>query len=116
MDDVKLWEQAIRHRDEGRMAEAQRLLERLISSGQQPPAVHAVLGYLYWEQGQLDNAISSFQKAVSLAPRSEDASLALFHCLWEKNATDEALSEARRFLSLSHSDEYQELLSSLFQD
>jgi len=69
-------------------------------------SVHAILGEIFWEQHNLDEAIASFSKAVELSPKSELASLGLFHTLWESGQRQRATEEMNRFLALSKSAQY----------
>lgn len=57
-----------------------------------------VLGRLYWEVDQYDEAVRAGQMAVQLRPKRELASLLLFHSLLSTGRVAEAIEEARRFL------------------
>jgi Tfp pilus assembly protein PilF len=115
MTDIDLWNEAIRLRDQGRMAEARRALETLVSAGPQPVAVHAVLGGVCREQGDLDSAVKSFRIATSLAPRSDLVSVGLFLSLWGNGQTEEAIAEAKRFLSIADSEEYPRIIDEIWR-
>ncbi len=113
MIDQQRFEQAITLKEQQRYAEAQQLLEQLTNSQPHSAALYAVLADVYWEQGFLDKAIEAFRVSITLAPKSETASLGLFHCLWEKGDREAAVTEARRFLSVADSEEFRHLLTTV---
>ena len=81
------FDNALRLRDSGNLAEAIEILSRICQSNDRTAASFAVLGHAEWENGCLQDAINSFKRAVDIAPRSEVASLALFHTQLEAGMT-----------------------------
>ena len=69
-----------------------------------------MMGHLFWELGNIEEAINCFRTVVKLSPQSELGSLGLFHVLLEAKHVDEAFTEMKRFLSLADSEEYRLLL------
>ncbi len=108
-----LFKQAVDLKNEGRSADAMQVLERLLIMSSNSASVLALRGDTLWDLGRLVEAISSFQRAVALAPASEMASLGLFHTLLESGDKQRALAEMDRFLSLTDSQEYESLAQSL---
>jgi predicted Zn-dependent protease len=101
-----LFKRALDLRNGGNPSEAVQILRQLREMRPDSAFVHAILGEIFWEKHNLDEAISSFSKAVELSPKSELASLGLFHAWWESGQRQRAREEMDRFLSLSQSVEY----------
>lgn len=101
---------ALRLRDEGRLEDAQVLLEELVGMEPRSASVMAVLAKLYWDQGLLQDAMRLFRQATEVSPRSEVASLGLFHTLFESGEESDAFAEIRRFFSIGDSSEYRRLI------
>jgi tetratricopeptide (TPR) repeat protein len=88
------------------------LLTVLERTGFQRKAVIGTLGaILFYDLGEVEEALPYLQEAVFLSPYSELASLALFHARIDKGETERAFDEARRFLSLAGSEEYRRVLT-----
>ncbi|HEY7330550.1 MAG TPA: tetratricopeptide repeat protein [Gemmataceae bacterium] len=103
------FQEALELKNQGRLAEAEQRFNDLLAMNPTSAAVHAFLADTLWDQGLLTRAITSFRKAVELAPNSEMASLGLFHTLLESGDSESAIAEMDRFLSLTDSKEYQAL-------
>ena len=104
---------AVKLRDQGDTKDSLAILSRLAESPDATAAVFAILGSLQWDASNLPEAVISFQKAVELAPHSEDASLGLFHTLMESQKEADAFAEMKRFLSIADSQEYRTLLKEI---
>src|ERR1044071_9320983 len=79
----EIFEQGIRLRDSGRLREAiAKFYEILKLNTEYNGPVFGVLGNIYWDLNDYSNALTCYQKAVTLKPTSELASLGLFHTLW----------------------------------
>jgi len=109
----KRFEAACQFQRQGKLEEAQRILEQLVLNGQRSAALFAVLGDVHWDRGSLDDAIHSFRKATEISPHSETASLGLFHTLWQDGQKGAAFDEARRFTKICDSEEYNILMKDL---
>ena len=72
-----------------------------------------LLGSIYWNMNNLDEAINAFQEIVKKSPNNEKVSLCLFHVLWGKGLRFEALEEMKRFLTNNKSAEYTEILDGI---
>jgi predicted Zn-dependent protease len=107
------FDESRRLRDQGDLAGARRLLENLVASQPRSATLFALLGNVYWDQGLLAKAISSFRTAVEISPKAELASLGLFHTLWQNGQEGEAFDEMRRFTRIGPSPEYSQLLREL---
>ena len=110
-----LFEQAIDLRNEERFGEAVQILDQLLRMNPISASVHAIRADTLWDLGRLAEAITAFQRAVELAPKSEMASLGLFHTLLESGDELRAIAEMDRFLSISDSDEYKGIAQRLGQ-
>ena len=115
-----LFKRAIKLRDDHRPSEAIKILRKLCDAKPASASVHGILGQIFWDEGKLDEAVSSFDKAVQLSPQSELASLGLFHTLWNKGQQQQAINEMYRFLSIKDSKDYariaRELVRTKLQD
>lgn len=110
------FEQAVRHRDQSRLNEANRLLEELVEQDPEDPAAALVLAGIYFDMQKFDAARELFARIVQLQPRSELASRGLFHSLWKLGHHDEAFDEMRRFLAIADSEDYRKLLEDMMAD
>ena len=102
--------------DAGKIQEGVRLMEALVRRFPEQAPLHWYLGGLYLSEAkQPKKAVSHFQKAVRLAPKSERASLGLFHALWDTNRVDEALAEIKRYQLLTNwkCQDYREIIAEL---
>jgi tetratricopeptide (TPR) repeat protein len=100
-------------RNEGRLAEAQSVLEGVVRADLASARMLWFLAHLYWDQKLLPQAIETFEAAVRAAPTWEDASLGLFHCLWETDQRDAAFGEIRRFQKVADSEDYRAIIAEL---
>ena len=116
-DDIKLeFDEALRLRDAGRMAEAEAILCRLARQRPDVAAIYGVLGDVQEEQGKMPEAAASYRRATELSPASELASISLFHALRSLGDLDGALDEMRRFRIRRPSPEYDRLIRELQLD
>ncbi len=113
MNTDEAFSEAIQLRDAGDLRGALTLLRELSQTVHDSAALFAVLGGIYWELKELDEAIECFLKATELAPRSETASLGLFHSLWQQGREAQALDECKRFMELSDSEDYRSIIAEI---
>jgi tetratricopeptide (TPR) repeat protein len=119
MDKDSIFKQAIELREIGNHAEAIELLKTIEHEAGDRPNFLLVIGDLYRVQGDADQALHYFGRAIEAAPAHELASLSLFHLLWEmgehgiENAQGRALEEIKRFMSISDSEDYRRIISEL---
>ena len=116
MNTDEAFSKALQLRDAGDLRGAVKLLRELSQTVYDSAALFAVLGGVYWELKELDEAIKCFVKATELAPRSETASLGLFHSLWQQGRESEALDECKRFMALSDSEDYRSIIAEINAD
>ena len=103
----KLFDEAIKLRDNGDLAKAIEKLNQALAMDPEPRStILLILGDLYHSQKTFDKARECLLEAVELSPNSELASLILFHTLWDMKDEWAAFREAKRFLSRHDSKEY----------
>jgi len=113
-DDIRPeFDEALRLRDAGKMAEAEAILSRLAERRPDVAAVHGMLGHVEEELGRINDAAVSYRRATELSPASELASISLFHALYELGDLDGAFDEMRRFRCRGPSPEYDQLIGDL---
>src|SRR5437762_388459 len=88
-------------------------LRELVQANPESTTLLTLLGDCYWELGDMESAIATFQKAIRISPRCELASRGLFHCYWELNNEPAAFAEMRRFLSIASSETYKAIIQEL---
>ncbi len=108
-----IFDEAVLLKDQQRLPEARALLLEIHLLEPTSPAVLAILADVYWDEGDLENAVKYFRKATELVPYSETVSLGLFHCLWEQEHYDEAFEEIKRFTRSSDSPNYREIVEEI---
>jgi predicted Zn-dependent protease len=79
--------------DEGRLAEAAQQLRELQSTFPDDDNVVGTLGYVEFEMGHFDIALTLLRRATELDPLWERWSLGVVHCPWKLEKFDEALDE-----------------------
>jgi len=89
------------------------VLKSLVAENPTSAIFNATYANALKEKGDLGLALEHFQKAVSLAPKSEMYSLGLFHLLWGQGRREDALDETKRFMSVSDSDEYRKIVAAI---
>ena len=109
----KIFQDAVKLRDQGKFNEALAVLERLFLKDPRNLAILLVMADLNWDLGRLDKAADFFKLAIDSSYNSEPASLGLFHCLWKMGQKVEALDEMKRFMSISYSKDYAEILNEI---
>lgn len=97
-------------RDAGREEEALALLYEIINAHPRSAYARLVAGEILWGRGELREALSQFEEATVLVPRSEAASLSLFHIRLRLDDEEGAFREMRRFLADNESFEYRRLI------
>lgn len=80
------------------------------------PQALAILGGIYLDQNEFQQAIDAFGRASALKPSSELLSVGLFHALWSSGDKDKAVQEAARFLKSypEKAEEYPRLIEELY--
>jgi len=113
-NEEKQFNYALSLRDDGDLIGATREFEDILNKApKHPAAAYGMLGHLYFQLGDFDNALNSYLKSTALSPKSELGSLGLFHTLWKLDRKDDALAEAKRFLELRASKEYEMLFDEI---
>ena len=77
--------EAVKLKEAGQLKAAREMLIDLAHQDPKSTAILAVLGDVYWDLEELDDAVSTFRRAIVTAPSLEAVSLGLFHCLWMKD-------------------------------
>ncbi len=88
----EMFADAIRHHQAGRLAEAElRYRQILVTHPGRYPEVHMNLGLALLDQGKLDEAATSYQKALALRPNDVEALLNLGNILGDLGKAEEAI-------------------------
>jgi len=91
------FEQALRMRDEGKLAEAEELLLNLAERYPEAAFIQGILGDIQERRGRIAEAAASYRRATERSSASEVASISLFHALYQLGDLEGALAEMRRF-------------------
>ena len=102
-------------KNQGNIAEAINILEELTIERPDIAATFGMLGKILWDNGDMEKAIVSFEKATKVNPLSEKASLGLFHLLWEEDRKKEAIEEMQRYMKIATSEDYNEICNELVE-
>jgi Tfp pilus assembly protein PilF len=62
---------------------------------------HYTLGVIYWQQGKLDEAVTTFRQAIAVNPNFAEAHYTLGTVLQQKGETESAISEFREAIKLA---------------
>src|SRR6185503_2197398 len=62
---------------------------------------HYTLGVIYWQQGKLDEAVTTFRQAIAVNPNFAEAHYTLGTVLQQKGETEAAISEFREAIKLA---------------
>jgi len=62
---------------------------------------HYTLGVIYWQQGKLDEAVTTFRQAIAVNPNFAEAHYTLGTVLQQKGETDAAIAEFREAIKLA---------------
>ena len=89
----------------GRNQEAVLVAKKALKVGARDPRVWSALGYIYAATGKYDEAVSTFSKAVDLAPRMAVPHLSLAICYDLLDRSDERLHELQLARQLARSGE-----------
>jgi len=115
-DYKRRFEEALRIRDSGQLAEAVAALRVLVQEQSGRPEAELILGGLYLEQGNYAEALKLFTSLTGQHPASEKSSLGLFLSLWHLGRSDDAVAEMRRYLKGYDSMEYRRLRRDLEEE
>lgn len=96
---------------EGAAAQYRALLDD--ASGRERGTLAWLLGGVYSDLGQYDEALRYTEEALRIHPASEAASIQLFHALYLLGRYRDALSELRRFVAPRPSPAYAALIREL---
>ena len=72
-DRATLWTQALTAQQNGDLPTAITIYQQLLEQGHTAPELHNNLGLIYYQQGELGEAILHFERALRLAPNHPDA-------------------------------------------
>ena len=109
------FEEALRLRDEGCLAESSDLLLELGGGNSEDLPLNLMRAGILLDMENFSEAHELFARIVTLQPRSELASRGLFFSLWKLGRFRDALDEMQRFLSTSDSEAYRQLLSDMIE-
>lgn len=110
--DEPRYQRALSLAAEGRDVEAAVIVEEI--AGRNPSAgLHGFAGGLFWRAGENLRAVTCFQEATKIKPRSELAATGLFHALLDMGEKDAARAELRRFIEITGSSEFKSMLDEL---
>jgi predicted Zn-dependent protease len=109
----KQFSEAVKFKEAGQLKAAKELLIDLAQQDPKSTAILAVLGDVYWDLEELEEAISTFRRAIEIAPTLEAVSLGLFHCLWKLERREEAMEEIKRFQTISDSEDYRQIVKEI---
>ncbi|MEO8197600.1 MAG: tetratricopeptide repeat protein [Thermoanaerobaculia bacterium] len=97
-DELKIrFHEAIEKRDSGDAEGALKILNELVERYPTRASVWGTIGGIYFVNEDWANAARTFERATSLAPRSELSSVSLFNSLIHLGREAEASAEAARF-------------------
>jgi predicted TPR repeat methyltransferase len=85
----------------GQLAQAQDICREILRISPRTGAAHNILGVIYQEQGMLEDAIASLQKAIELDPANANAFFNLGTLLGQQGKYEKATSALRRGLSFA---------------
>jgi tetratricopeptide (TPR) repeat protein len=111
-----LLDQALKWKRRKAFKKAVQVLAAIVKEYPDCATAFGLMGGIYYvELHQPKKAVSCFEQATKLSPRSEFASLGLFHSLWTLGRHDRAIAEMERFQTLAHSADYEEIAKELKQ-
>jgi tetratricopeptide (TPR) repeat protein len=105
-------------RNEGKLRESVEVLSKVLAeypADRYNPGIHTVLGGVYSNLEEYENALINFRKATELNPKSELASLGLYVTLSDLDKDEEALHELFRYLKIHPADLYKDTLEELLE-
>ncbi|MFH1285842.1 MAG: tetratricopeptide repeat protein [Candidatus Micrarchaeota archaeon] len=76
-------------------------LRQILSEAENQSLTYATCGYAYFRQGELDRTLSSYDKALSLAPNSTSIFIQRSLAYTEKGEYDNAISDSNKALKLN---------------
>jgi Tetratricopeptide repeat len=94
-------QEAMLHRQAGRLSEAERLYRRILRDRPSHPGTNTALGIVLKDQGKLDEAAAAFQRVVAVAPDHAPGHNNLGNILYEQGRLKEAEASYRRALALN---------------
>ena len=113
-----LFDLAIEFRNKGQLRDSVNVLSKILNeypANKKTYGFHSVLGGVYSDLGENENALISFKKATQLDPKSELASLGLYVTLAKLKMDEEAIGELIRYLKVYPADLYKDTLEELLE-
>jgi tetratricopeptide (TPR) repeat protein len=113
-----MFELGIELRDKGELRDSINVFSKLLSDypmDKKTHGIYSVLGGVYADLGDNDNALRNFKKATQLNSNSEVASLGLYVTLVELDKDEEAIQELVRYLKSNPADLYKDTLVELIE-
>lgn len=113
-----LFELAIEFRNKGQLRDSVNVLSKILNeypTDKRAHGIHSLLGGVYSDLGENENALISFKKATQSNPKSELASLGLYVTLAKLDMDEEAVGELIRYLKHYPADLYKDTLEELLE-
>jgi tetratricopeptide (TPR) repeat protein len=113
-EEKKVWDRVVESsKNDDWQAVTKGILE-LLNTKPNSSILLATLANAYWELNEIEKAENLFRKSATLDPKWDKPSLGVYHVLRDQNRIEEAIMEALRFLSNSPSDDFDNLMQTLF--
>ena len=113
-----MFELGIELRDKGELRDSINVFSKILNdypADKKTHGIYSVLGGVYADLGENDNALRNFKKATELNSKSELASLGLYLTLVELDKDEEAIQELIRYLKSNPADLYKDTLVELLE-
>jgi tetratricopeptide (TPR) repeat protein len=113
-----MFELGIELRNKGELRDSINVFSKILSDypmDKKTHGIYSVLGGVYADLGENDNALRNFEKATQLNPNSEVASLGLYVTLVELDKDEEAIQELIRYLKSNPAVLYKDTLVELLE-
>jgi tetratricopeptide (TPR) repeat protein len=113
-----MFELGIELRNKGELRDSINVFSKILNDypiDKKTHGIYSVLGGVYADLGENDNALRNFKKATELNSRSELASLGLYVTLVELEKDEEAIQELIRYLKSNPADLYKDTLVELLE-
>lgn len=114
-----MFELATELRDKGELKDSVGVLLKILDTyptDKKTYGVHTILGGVYSDLREYNNALDNFKKATDLNPTSELASLGLYLTYIKLDRDEEAIEELKRYLRQFPADMYKDTLKELLDD
>jgi tetratricopeptide (TPR) repeat protein len=111
-----MFDLGIELRDKGELRDSINVFSKILDDypiDKKTHGIYSVLGGVYADLGENDNALKNFRKATELNSKSELASLGLYVTLVELDKDEEAIQELIRYLKSNPADLYKDTLVEL---